>query len=448
MDTLKRFLPRAASVERLFWYAFLAALGLQVRTVLWQADAVFWEWRSASLWFADILLVGMWVLAARSGWRPRLTGGDRILAAFVVAAVLSLGAADSLIVGVYALARTVQGMLLYLYLRQWAWHRFDPVLSAAAVVIGALAQAALGLAQFGLRHDLGLRLLGEPLLHTGMRGVAVFYDLAHTKVLRAYGTLPHPNVLAVLLGAASLALAWLYARHGVATRRDGVVWTVAGVVLVWGLCATFSRTMLAAWTGAAVAVLLCAHLVRGSSGWPNIAVVRRRLVHAAVLGAAAAALFVLAFGPVVWARLTVQASDESVRLRVRYAHDALVSGGGSGFRVNWTGVGIGNFTTWLQRYDPALPRFMQQPAHNLYLLVYAETGILGLLALLAWLVSVARDAWRAHRAQPLVRVSLLALFGAFLFIGLWDHFFWTLLPGQVLWWGMMAVVSGPTGRYD
>jgi len=438
----------AVRIEAGLWYVFLALLGWQMRTILWQADAVFWEWRSVSLWSADILLLGLWALAVRAGWRPRPAGGDLLLGLLAAAAVLSLGSADSLAVGIYALTRLVQGMVLYLYVRQWAWRRFDPAVSAAVFVAGALAQAALGLAQFVARHDFGLRFAGEPLLRTGMRGVAVFYDAAHAKVLRAYGTLPHPNVLAVLLMTASWALAWLYAGHGAADRRHAAVWAAAGTLLVWGMCATFSRTMLLAWVVASAAILLVAYGMRGSAAWPNITVVRRRLRNAMLLAAAAAVLFILVFWPTVWARLTVRTSDEAIRLRVRYAHDALVSGGDAGLRINWTGVGIGNFTTWLQRYDAALPRFMQQPAHNLYLLVYAETGVLGLLAFLAWLGAVGCNAWRAHTAQPLLRAGILAAFGAVLFIGLWDHFFWTLLPGQLLWWVAMAVVSGPERRYD
>jgi O-antigen ligase len=144
----------------------------------------------------------------------------------------------------------------------------------------------------------------------------------------------------------------------------------------------------------------------------------------------------------VHARLALSTSDESVQLRIDYARDSLTSGTGSFLHINWFGVGIGNFTTWLTRTQPNLPAYYVQPAHNLFLLVYSEIGILGLFALVAVLVFVFRACWRAHARQPALRAQLVLLLAVFCGIALFDHFFWTLQQGRILWWGMLALTAG------
>jgi hypothetical protein len=431
-----------AKVDHWVWYAFLAVFAWQTRIIIWQADPLFWEWRSISFWLSDACMLALFALAVWRGWRPRLQGADWLLAFVFSAAVLSLGNADHVGIGLYQLARLAQYILLYLYLRQWASVKFDAATSAVVFVAGALFQAALGIGQYIFQHDIGLRWAGETLLRTDLRGVAVFYDLAQEKVLRAYGTLPHPNVLAVVLMSATWVLAWLWLRGGAERRAHLAVWTTVAITLLWGMYLTFSRTMLAAWVGASAVVVVCAYWPQVSAHWANIAVVRRRLSMAIALTVVVSGMFLILMWPKVYARMTVHVGDEAVALRVRYAQDALTSGG-AGLNVNWTGVGIGNFTSWLMRYDTSLPRFMYQPVHNIYLLAYTEIGLIGAVLWLAWLATVARRAWNAHAGQPLVRVGVIALLGAFMCIGLSDHFFWSLQQGRILFWLALAVAAGP-----
>jgi O-antigen ligase len=441
-----------ARMEGAVWYVFLATVAWQTRIILWQADSVFWEWRSASFWLSDGLMLALLGIALARGWRPRLAGFDWLLAFVFAAGILSLGNADHLGIGLYQLGRFVQYGLFYLYIRQWAFRQFNGDLSVAAFVAGALAQAALGIGQYILQHDIGLRWLGETLLRTDMRGVAVFYDMAHEKILRAYGTLPHPNVLAAYLMLALWGLTWLWIRHGLPNKQQKandnfrrlsfVIWSLPATVLLWGMYLTFSRTMILAWVVASAAMLLAVFVSRISTGWPNIVHIRRRMVPAIIVAAVVSVLFLAVHWDTVRARMTVGAGDESVRLRVRYAQDAVASGGGWGINVNWIGVGVGNFTSWLMHYDPTMPRFMYQPAHNIYLLAYAETGLLGAGLWLAWLGMLARHAWRAHAQQPVLRVGVMAMLGALFFIGLFDHFFWTLQQGKLLWWLSLAVAAG------
>lgn len=427
-------------IERVCWYLFVATAAWQTRLIIWKADAAFIEWRSITLYASDVLMAALFVLAViqlRGWFVQKMDTGDWVLGFVAAAAVASLGHAEQLTVGVAQVVRFVQFAVFYLYLRHYAWHRFSAELTAATFTAGALLQAGLGIGQYLFQHDMGMRWIGETLLRTDMRGVAVFYDLGYAKVLRAYGTLPHPNILAAYLMVALWCVAWLWGKYGKHVLAGALV------PLLWGFFLTYSRTVIAVWAGA-WAVFAGALWTRAA--WPNSAVVRHRMRALGAVTLMTGAAFGVVFWPQVLARCTITASDEAVRLRVAYAGDTVATGGWSALHINWTGVGIGNFTSWLARYDRSLPSFLDQPAHNIFLMAYAEIGMVGLLAWVAWLILVIRMGWRAHRDQPIVRMGVMALVGAFFLIGTLDHFFWTLQQGRILWWGALALAAGRAER--
>ena len=424
------------TIEQWVWYLFLATLAWQTRLILWQADWQFIEWRSMALYASDILMVGLFLLAIGQGWLKCsiFRKSDWLLLFLIGAAVLSLRSASIFPVGVYQVIRLAQFAVFFLYLRSWAFKRFNTDASAAAFVAGALVQAVLALAQYILQHDVGIRWMGETLLRTDMRGVAVFYDLAHVKILRAYGTLPHPNILATYLMLGFWALLWLYWRHAHAGSRW--LWATCGVVIVLAMEVTFSRTMLVAWALATTGMFLVGW--RSKNKEPNH--LRRRLREAFILIVLTSVVFAVTQWPRLAARAMISTYEEAVQLRIRYNVDALRSGSGFLGWVNWTGIGIGNFSTWVGHNDPTLPVYLRQPAHNVFLLIYSELGVVGVGIWLTWLGWLVADFWKRRRDWDITRIGIALVVGAFLFIALFDHFFWTLQQGRLLWWGLLALL--------
>lgn len=436
---------RFSRIERWVWYLFLATAAWQTRLIVWQADSHFIEWRSASVYLSDVLMAALfvfWAVSVVRGESVRVRTTDWLLGALFAAAVLSLANAEHLSVGLIGLLRLAQCVALYLYVRSHALSRFSADMSAVAFVVGALGQALLGIAQYALQRDVGIRWVGETLLRTDMRGVAVFYDLAHEKVLRAYGALPHPNILAAVLMVALWVVVWLWVKHINDSSRSAVLWHATAAVLLVGMYLTFARTVIAVW---AVAWGVCAFVLwcdRISGSWQNITLIRKRLVPLCITLGIVSVGFLVVQWPQVVARMTIAVSDEAVQQRLRYNADALASGDRWTFDVNWTGVGIGNFTTWLARYDRALPSFITQPAHNIYLMAYSEIGAVGLSVWVLWLASVVAAARTHYRGEPAVRSAMIALTVSLLLIGSLDHFFWTLQQGRILWWTALALAAG------
>ena len=238
-------------------------------------------------------------------------------------------------------------------------------------------------------------------------------------------------------------LAWLWVRHGSWSRQTHLLWQGAAAIMLIGMYLTFSRTIIAVWMFSMVVCGLVLAIPRATQwiAFDGLTEARRRLrIFFGTLIVVSLGFVALAW-PLVLARLTISRSDEAVVLRIKYTSEALASGSGW-LHVNWIGVGIGNFTTWLSGYDRLLPAHLVRPAHSIYTMIYAEMGITGLILFLVLLGSVLKNFWKASHQQPLLRLGLGALLVATLCIGLFDHFYWTLQQGRILWWATLALASG------
>jgi O-antigen ligase len=110
---------------------------------------------------------------------------------------------------------------------------------------------------------------------------------------------------------------------------------------------------------------------------------------------------------------------------------------------NWLhGVGINNYTLAVEdSVASGLPGKEYQPVHNVYLLVFTELGFFGLIVFLALIILVIRNAWLVISKHPvnIWVVVYSAIFGAMLVLFLFDHYFWTLSSGIMLFWLMLGL---------
>ena len=148
-------------------------------------------------------------------------------------------------------------------------------------------------------------------------------------------------------------------------------------------------------------------------------------------------LIIILFWPYLASRFDIESglADQSFNLRSFYNQVAL------SFIVQnpALGVGIGNFVWAFQNSQQLVEPWMYQPVHNIYLLIAAETGLLGLLAFLIFLFLTIRSAWK-YRFNSKESYLLFAIC-FLLLVGLFDHFEWDLQQGQILFWlflGMLA----------
>jgi O-antigen ligase len=152
-------------------------------------------------------------------------------------------------------------------------------------------------------------------------------------------------------------------------------------------------------------------------------------------------LLLAIYWPYVSARYDVAAlgKSQAVNLRVFYNQVAwqLVKGS------PYLGIGQGNFV-WTFSSLGLFENWVFQPVHNIYLLIAAETGILGLFAFLWFLFKITRSIYLEREAikNRLALYCLLGIACFFLASGFFDHFFWDLQQGQLMFWIVLGIIAG------
>jgi O-antigen ligase len=307
--------------------------------------------------------------------------------------------------------------LLILSLREWT-ASWKPALYGFCAAL--TVQLIAGFIGFGLQSTAfldPLQMTFPGALDPSMRGASVVQVADGLRVLRSYGTFPHPNILGGFVLLSLLGPVGLYFANNKPNYAALILFSF-GVILV-GL--TFSR---AAWLG----LLAFMILLTVKSKYLD----RKRLL-------SLISVFVLT------AFLTLYPLRELVFTRLGNA--PVVTEQLSTFGRSWlteqaltmichhplTGVGIGSFVIELSRY--ALEGALIEPVHNIFLLAGAELGIIGLMFLVGLFIAIADTIFKTKTPRAILVSGTVAGLGV---IGLFDHYLWSLAPGRM----MLALALG------
>jgi O-antigen ligase len=365
------------------------------------------------------LLIAAWGTAAvvRTRALPSLLPSPIFipLLGFVTAAGLSAFAAWSMSAWLTEWLKWLQILLLLALClsiaRDWEWILFG-------LVAAGVANALIGIYEF-------------------FGGSGALHLLVNERFFRAFGTFGQPNPFGGFMGlltpvalAAALGFLWRWWTHWRATRhlphaasyRDlwiGGFYAASSVLMAVALIMSWSR---GAWLGFAVSIGVLA-----------LALPRRLWVGVGIVGAAGAVVVALwASGrlPDTIVSRLASATDEIVNLAdVRgvditpenYANVERLAHWQAAINMAtahpWLGVGFGNYETAypafrLLNWDLALGH-----AHNYYLNVFGETGIIGLAAYLTLWLSLVIFAWRTRRhPNPVARCVGVGLLGSWVYL--------------------------------
>ncbi len=376
---------------------------------------------------------------------------DFFLVLFLAAVTISVKNSSDFYVGAFLWLKLVEFALFYLYLKTYAIRRFDFIKILYVLLLGGAFQAVIAIAQFLKQGDLGLRWLGESVLSPHMTGVASFFIGSGEKILRAYGTTPHPNVLAAYLFLAIFVLYFLILRYNKPNHQHShimIYGNVGYVLLLFGLFFTFSRTIIFLWGVGFLAIVVMGTRCIWTGLKPRIPVDNRlaksvihRVVALVLVTFVIVGTFSLLYWPEIQSRITLSSEEEAVRLRIFYNKESLEGG------LNLFGIGPGDFTGWLMEQNLNLPSYMYQPVHNIYLLIYSEIGIIGFVLFLLFLVFLIKDFLIKFSIKNLLTTYYLLLTTSILFIGLFDHFLLTIQQGRFVFWLSLALLTIST-NYD
>jgi O-antigen ligase len=259
-----------------------------------------------------------------------------------------------------------------------------------------------------------------------MPGASVVELPSGLRILRAYGTLPHPNilgglVLVTLLGPTTLFLS------GKKPNYATLILLSLGLIL---LVLTFSRS---AWVGLVVFVAI---LVVKSKHLDS-----RKLL---LLISTIAVTLILAFFPLRDFFLT-RVADQAVPTEQisKVGRTWLMQQALHMFQKSPViGIGVGSFI--LELANTAVEGAPIEPVHNILLLITSELGIVGLLLFFAVCISIALTIVNSRSPSAILASALLAGLGT---ISFFDHYLWTLAPGRVLLGFVLGLWAGQI-KYD
>ncbi len=249
------------------------------------------------------------------------------------------------------------------------------------------------------------------------RGASVVGTTLGGRWLRAYGTLPHPN----LLGGALLVLLGMVGAVFIRTGQRR--WLISVLLGASGLMLTFSRS---AWVAGLVAL-----------GWlwftaPPAA--QQRVKQLVLASGLAFVVTALPLRDYLFTRATGFATP-AANFEFTSTVERLLQlqvGLGVVQQHPFFGVGAGTLPHWLALNPPIGRRIPFQPIHFLPLHIAAEVGLPGGLLALLGVAALIYELWRRRRGATGAHALWGGLVLGLLTITLFDHYWWTTPPMGML----------------
>ena len=326
-----------------------------------------------------------------------LFAGYLVLSTVLNSSILTLLNGGRLILGFVCLILVIDFFKLQKHKDFWKY-------MLGVLLISVLVQGILGVLQFKMGASLGLGLLGESQIVSGMQGSS-FVTLNNEVFLRAYGTFPHPNILGGYLVMSLLLSLYLYMREGFRWKRSVML---LGILSSLFVVFTFSR--------------ICMLLV--SVIWLVFLffrfVVRKKGIYSFSIGLLVERfLNLLSGGDASW--------SDRVNL-MRSSFEVIRENG-------LMGIGLGRFTKGMDNDIPLTSNgvMLIQPVHNVPLLMVSELGVVGTLLYCVLLGSILlRNVKKINWFKWLVIFVLIV-------IGCFDHYLFSL-PQGVLISGILSLL--------
>ena len=337
----------------------------------------------------------------------------------------------------------------------------------AIIAILGVIQSGIGFLQFKNQGALGLKWLGESPISVFDGGTskiiidgacpAIPRGFCGVRVMRAYGTFPHPNILSafLILGLSALYYFWLKRPSEwkiFSSFRNLISDLILGLaifIVSFGILISFSR---AGWLITALMTLFIILYSLFSRYFIQA-------VRLGILALAVAGILFLNFNDFILPRATISAEEPALTQRLTYNDLGIDL-----IKSNPLGVGIGNQVLYsvenrvYQKFG--MDQVWQwQPIHNVYLLIASEIGILGLLAFLAFITWLLISNFQfpifnqfsnpnKKNSKNLSLITSYLLLVTLLLFSFFDHFLWTIQSGRLMLWLAIGLTLGNTLYYN
>lgn len=386
-----------------FWPEFSLVFGIRV------------DYLSPTIYLTDVLFAFLFIPWLSKNYKLvfRNISKNKFLISFLTTVIiLDLFFTSSFYVSLTKWIKIVELVFFGMYIKERG-DVFNTKVVAKTLFFSLVFFSLIGLSQFIRGRTFGgiFYLLGERSFSMFTPGIALV-NLLGANYLRIYSTFPHPNSLAGFIGVSAIFLFSNDFRNNVLTKRFGMLIICLAFVL------TFS---LSAYVG--LVVVLFVYFVFGKAH-----IFSKKLCFVLV-----ALSFILSFNfalfskPVLMNKIKL---SQSFKERVELAHVS----GQIFSRKFLTGAGLNTFIPISANFTATGNNiWLLQPVHNVYLLIFSETGILGILLLYFFLATLFSKLSKTKNKWGI----LLTVF--VLTTSLFDHYWFTIQQNLLLlslFWGI------------
>ena len=288
------------------------------------------------------------------------------------------------------------------------------------LLLGSILPVILGIFQFVWQSSLACKWLGLAGHDSSLAGASIVSGAGLGRLLRAYGSLNHPNIFGgyLVIVILFLSLSSLKIRD----KKFKIILFVTYCLLLAALFFTFSRSAFLA-----LPVVLLIYYISEKK------VDLKEFLYKIIITVLPIIILILILIPVLAVRVSGTSANEieSITERTHQVGESIGI-----FKNNmWLGVGAGNYTLALYEQNPNLPGWQYQPVHNVGLLLLAELGMVGIILLLFVLLSF-------FTYQDKKYIMWFVLCGlCYVVLCCFDHYLYTSYIGLMLsglYWGVLS----------
>lgn len=423
MPSLKRIIENLLCI-------FIFLLPFQTRWI-WKEGSLsggFWEYGSSSIYATEILL---WVIlllyflyVARTSHisETKFSLNMRSMTALFLFGLLGyvwlsiFWSGDKQIAYLFAfrlIEAVALGVLIVsfdFHIKKFIWaFVFSGVLQAVFAFTQFFTQRVYASKWLGVAGQNPQNILGESVVEGGFG-----------RILRAYGALPHPNILGGFFVITILFSLYLFS---CSRKRSHEFFALLFLLMnILGLFLTFSRAAFFAFIISSLIYFGGEFLSQRSFN---------KISFLAFIFIIFTSLLVVAhvnFGVTRFQSSSrLEAQSGKVRQKLFQESVTLIQ------RHLMIGVGAGNFThSVFYELDSTKKSWEYQPVHNIYLLILSELGIFGLFVFFLFCIFPFLFSWKQ---KNFLGLSLLC---ALFTLGIFDHYLWSLYFGTMLFWTVLG----------
>lgn len=364
------------------------------------------DYLAPSIYFSDILILiifFLWLMEFLLNSRSiKFIKSSLYLIPLLILAILNIGFATNYYLAIYKWLKFVELILLGIFIIQYKKFEIKKWI-VQPLSFSVIFFVIIGLIQFVRRETIGgaLYFLGERTFSIYTPGIALV-ELFGRQLMRTYSTFPHPNSLAGFMGISILLISFCGKRINRNIYYSAILFALLGILI------SFSKTVL---------LTLCIIGI--------IWLLTKKLKIENIVGRLT--LILLIVGSILLLMLRINVLTPRVNnIENIYQRISLIDTSREIIKAKpFFGVGFGNFIINIPNYSQD-NSWILQPVHNIYLLLFTETGLAGIIIFFILFVKV------VDKTNSLRKRNSLYLLLFILLTGFFDHYWLSIQQNLLL----------------